>query len=136
MKGTLIKQPNGKYCIVDYDGEVERYNLTEQGIVDMYIEDAKKYIETAENYGNLIAKTVRYNGTLNGIHDDMLEAMGFDKSYDELVKFVPRKPTNQSYAHCDFTTYAKCPSCDEVVTNGMGHTDDKCRKCGQLLEWK
>ena len=136
MVGTLIKQPNEKYCIVDYAGEVKRYDLTEQDIVNMYIEDAKACIEAAEHYGKIIEKTVNiYNGQTSSIPDDMLYKMGFDKPYDELVKFVPRKPIDTSYVGCDFTTYGKCPNCGGSVQDGMGRRDEKCRSCSQLLKW-
>ena len=136
MVGTLIKQPNEKYCIVDYAGDIRRYNLTEQDIINMYIEDAKACIGAAEHYGNIIAKTVNsYSGETNDIPNNILKKMGFDKTYDELVKFVPIKPINTQYAPCDFTTYGKCPTCNGSVQDGIGHKDEKCSKCGQLLKW-
>ena len=128
MVGKLIKQPNEKYCVVDYAGEVRHYNLTEQDIINMYIKDAKAYIGTAEHYGEIIAKT-------NEVPDDVLKEMGFDRPYNELVKFVPRKPINQTYASCDFTTYGKCPNCGANVMDGIGGKDEKCRHCGQILKW-
>lgn len=128
MVGTLIKQPNEKYCIVNYAGEVSRYNLTEQDIVNMYINDAKACIGAAEHYGSLIVKT-------DYVDDSILKAMGFDKSYGELIKFVPRKPTHQEYVSCDFATYGDCPNCGKTVTDGIGGKDEKCRHCGQLLKW-
>lgn len=136
MVGTLIKQPNGKYCIVNYSGEVTKYNLTDQDIINMYIEDAKACIGKAGHYGNIIEKTIisGYKEKINNIPDDILKEMGFDKSYNDLVKFVQRKPINKAYAPCDFTTYAECPNCGKSVRDGMGHTDEKC-SCGQLLKW-
>ena len=133
MVGTLIKQPNGKYCIVGYDDEITKYNLNEQDIINMYIEDAKAHIGAAEPYGNLIAKMVHFDRIRN-IPDDTLKKMGFNKTYKELLKFVPLRPYNSKYAHCDFTTYGKCPSCGNVVMNGMMRTDESC-ECGQLLKW-
>ena len=127
MVGKLIKQPNDKYCVIDYAGDVRHYNLTEQDIINMYIQDARAYIGTAEHFGNIIAKT-------NDVPNYMLKEMGFDKTYKELKKFVPCKPINYSYAPCDFTTYAKCPNCGSTVMDGIGHTDKAC-KCGQLLKW-
>lgn len=131
--GTLIKQPNEKYCVVTYNGEVSCYNLTEQDIIDLYIEDAKAHIGVARHYGSLIAETISYEGTKD-ISDDVLKEMGFSKTYDELVKFVPRKPSKIWYVNYDFTTYGTCPNCNGTVRNGMGHTDEQC-KCGQLLKW-
>jgi hypothetical protein len=100
----------------------------------MYIEDAKACIGTAEHYGELIAKTARYGcvPVVYGISDNVLKEMGFDKSYNELVKFVPRKPTHQEYAPCDFATYGDCPNCGKTVMDGMGGKDEKCaddQKC-------
>lgn len=136
MVGTLIKQPNEKYCIVDYAGSIRRYNLTEQDIINMYIEDAKTCIGAAKHYGNIIAETVNsYSRETNDIPNDILKKMGFDKTYDELVKFVPIKPINTQYAPYDFTTYGKCPTCSGSVQDGIGHKDEKCSKCGQLLKW-
>jgi hypothetical protein len=136
MVGTLIKQPNGKYCIVKYSGEIFRYNLTEQDIINMYISDAKACIGAAEHSGNLIAKTVRseYGCRESNISNDVLRKMGFNKTYNELVKFVPRKPLYQRYVSCEFATYGECPNCGKNVRDGMGGTDEKC-KCGQLLRW-
>lgn len=135
MFKTIIRQPNGKYCIMDYT-EVEYYNLTEQDIINMYIDEAKDRIENSEHFGNIIAKTVKeYSGKADSISDNVLKEMGFDKSYDELIKFIPRKPIDTSYAPCDFTTYGKCPNCGERVENCMGHFEEKCRNCGQLLKW-
>lgn len=131
--GTLIKQPNEKYCVVDYAGEVSCYNLTEQDIINLYIEDAKAHIENARHYGRLIAETIGYEETKD-IPDDVLKEMGFNKTYKELVKFVPRKPLETRYVNYDFTTYGKCPHCDGTVRNGMGYTDKQC-KCGQMLKW-
>lgn len=134
---TLIKQPNGKYCSADYRGEVEFFNYTEQDIIDMYIEKAKEDIRKAEHFGVLIEKIE--NGdrcrVQRNIFDKELKSMGFDKPYNELVKFVPRRPINQTYVSCDFATYGKCPNCGGSVQDGMGSKDEKCRSCEQLLKW-
>lgn len=126
--GTLIKQPNEKYCVVNYSGEVVSYNLTEEDIIKLYIEDAKSHIGTAKHYVEIIEKT-------DEVSDGMLKEMGFDRPYNELVKYVPRKPTNQSYAPCDFATYGKCPNCGGTVIDSIGGKDEKCRSCGQMLKW-
>ena len=128
MVGTLIKQPNEKYCVIDYAGDVRHYNLTEQDIINMYVQDAKDCIGAAKHYGNIVKES-------NKIADDVLKEMGFDKPYNELLKFVPRKPTHQEYAACDFATYGGCPNCGKTVTDGIGGRDEKCRYCGQVLKW-
>lgn len=137
MVGKLIKQPNDKYCIVRYGEGVSKYNLTEQDIIDMYIEDAKACIGAAGHFSNIIKETVSsgYEEKLNRISDDVLKEMGFDNTYDELLIFVPRKPKNTSYYGRDCTTYGNCPNCEGKVSSGMGGTDKQCRKCGQILNW-
>ncbi len=134
---NLIKQPNGKYCSVDYQGKASFFNYTEQDVIDMYIKQAKEDMKNAEHYGKIIEK-IEYGDRCRvqrTISDEHLESMGFDRPYNKLVKFVPREPVNQSYAPCDFTTYAKCPNCGGSVQNGMGHKDEKCGNCDQLLKW-
>lgn len=132
----LIKQPNGKYCSLDWMGVITFNNYTEQDVINMYIEQAKKDIDNAKHFGEIIARN-EYGDSkgMKMINDSQLEEMGFDKPYKELVKFVPRKPTHQEYASCDFVTYGDCPNCGKTVVDGMGHKDEKCRYCGQLLKW-
>lgn len=132
----LIKQPNGKYCSLDWMGVLIFSNYTEQDVINMYIEQAKKDIENAKHFGEIIVKNEQGDSKgMKMINDTQLEAMGFDKSYNELVKFVPRKPINTRYAPCDFATYGDCPNCGDIVQDGMGFTDRKCQRCGQLLKW-
>lgn len=133
----VIKQPNGKYCIVGYYGELDAFNLKEENVIDAYIEEAKRAIENAEHFGKIIESINRgdFFCKPREIYDDHLELMGFDKPYSELVKFIPMKPVDTQYASCDFTTYGKCPNCGGSVQDGMGHRDEKCKKCGQLLKW-
>lgn len=133
----LIKQPNGKYCNLDSYGRANFVNYTEQDVINLYIENAKRDMKKAGHFGEVIncmtsGKMLKAERVID---DKVLESMGFDKPYKELVKFVPLRPTNQGYAACDFTTYGKCPNCGCGVQDGMGGTDEKCRVCGQLLKW-
>lgn len=124
----LVRQPNGKFCSYDYGGSNKKLNLTEQDVIDLYIKMAKDEMDNAKHYGVLVE-----NGWVN---DAQLKAMGSDKTFAELIKYVPCKPVNKKYVHCDFTTYASCPSCGNRVQDCMGRADEKCEECGQLLKWK
>jgi hypothetical protein len=132
-----IKQPNGKYCCVDYYGRKNYANYTEQEIIDLYILNAKRDMEDAKHFGEIIKRIADGNSLRveRVIDDKTLKSMGFDKPYKELMKLIPLKPTNQEYVSCDFAAHGKCPNCGGGVQDGMGHTDEKCRSCGQLLKW-
>lgn len=132
----LIKQPNGRYCSLDWMGVIVFDNYVEQDVINMYIEQARKDIDNAKHFGEIIVRNECGDSKgMKMISDAQLKAMGFDKPYNELVKFVPRKPTHQEYASCDFATYGDCPNCGKTVVDGMGHKDEKCKYCGQLLKW-
>lgn len=132
----IIKQPNGNYFVARAKvGPLK--NATEQDIIDIYIEMAKEDIEKAEHYGKFIEanESADTYGRTKPFTDSDLKEMGFDKTYKELVKFIPRDPRNKSYAPYDFATYATCPTCGKKVQNGIGLTHEKCPECGQLLKW-
>lgn len=125
----LIKQPNGKYCIAySFDNQPITINLTAQDIINMYIDQANAAMINAEPFGKLVA--------IRKVSDEELKEMGSDKTYDELIKYVPLRPKNTRYASCDFATYGECPSCGDRVQDGIGLTHEKCSKCGQLLKWR
>ena len=131
----IFKQPNGKYCYFSYNG-MEKINLTEQDIKEIYISKAEAEsedaIKNAENYGGIIKELFYRNS--NSSCDVWLKQIGFTESYENLIKYIPRKPLHQIYASSDFTTYALCPYCNEHVQNGMGFIQKQC-KCGQMLQW-
>jgi hypothetical protein len=134
--GTLTRQPNGKYCSINYYGKVDFFNYTEQDVINMYIEKAKEEIKNAKSYGEIIAK-IEFGDSYkekSDYYDEYLKSIGFDKPYNELTKFIPRKPLNQKYISCDFATHGNCPNCNGHVVDGIGGTDKKCR-CGQMLKW-
>lgn len=133
----LIKQPNGYYCSVNFSGELKYYNYTEDDVIKLYIEKAKEDMKKAQHYGYIVESILKRESfreprTISG---SLLKQMGFDKPYSELVKYIPRSPIDTQYASCDFTTFGKCPNCGGRVSNGMGHKDNKCGECGQLLKW-
>ena len=122
----LIKQPNGKYCSVNYDGNFIFNNYTEEEIVKMYIVMANDDMENSEHYGVIVERFLNNNKEMN---NDLLKYLGFEQSWEELIKHIPRMPLN-------ITIYAKCPACGKMVVDGIGETDKKCRHCGQMLKWE
>ena len=66
-----------------------------------------------------------------------LEGLSFEDSFNELKeivsRFIAKSPVGNHYS-----TY-RCPTCKTRIRSGMGsssHTrDDRCRKCGQLIDW-
>lgn len=132
----IIKQPNGKYCEMNHEGECLGFNYTKEDVIDRYIDNAQKQarkdIKNAEHFVEIIkANECKLKPLIN---NKILKQMGFTKPYEELVKFVPRKPLNISYSSCDFTTYGLCPSCHKTVYDSIGGIIEKCN-CGQLLKW-
>ena len=126
----VIKQPNGKFCITKLNGDIDKMNLTEEEYIALTVEKAKerarKELAGAESLGKLVE--------LEKVTDQQLKEMGSDKTFAELIIYIPREPVNQHCAGCDFTTYAKCPNCGREVQDGIGYKDKKC-KCGQVLKW-
>jgi hypothetical protein len=131
----FFKQPNGLYCYFSYNG-IEGFDLTEEDIKRIYVEEAEieadEAIKKAKNFGVIIEELLHRD---TKCADEWLKQIGFTEPYETLIKYVPRKPTNQQYVGCDFTTYGKCPSCGERVQNCMGNGQEKC-KCGQRLKWE
>lgn len=130
----FFKQPNGKYCCFSYNG-IEGFDLTEQDIKGIFVSEAEKVaedaIESAKNCGGIIDELLNRQAESC---DEWLKQIGFTESYNELVKYVPRKPLNPQYVPCDFSTYAKCPNCNKTVQDGIGFRQEKC-DCGQMLKW-
>ena len=124
----LVKQPNGKFCYCNWYSGNNELNLTEQDVIDMYIEMAKQEMRTAKHYMELVER--------NAITDEELKEIGENRTRKEIMKYIPCMPDNQQYVHHDFTTYAKCPNCGNQVQNGIGYKDETCNSCGQLLKWK
>lgn len=126
----LIRQPNGKLCMCDWTGKIEKMNLTEQDYIDYCTRKAKEYVmntKNIKNFGELIE--------FQKVSDEQLREMGSDKTLAELLKFVPRKPLQTKYISVNFETQGICPSCGNIVVDGMGGTDKTCKKCGQILSW-
>ena len=138
MFDKIYKQPNGKYCMMSpYCGGGLNQNLSEQDIIDRYIEEAKRNAENdikeAKSFGKII-EDIRPDYFAKGIKvDDVLKEMGFDKPYNELILYVPKKPIHQEYH--DFTTYGICPNCEKRVSVCMDGGIKKC-DCGQMLDWE
>ena len=136
----IIKQPNGKYCIFLYGGGLVELNLTEQDIIDDHLkkceEEIKSAIQKAEGFGEIIKHFLYMQETLEyeKPSEALLKEMGFEHPYEELIKYLPRRPLHPQYVSCSFATYANCPNCGGRVQNGIGFKQEKC-ECGQRLEW-
>lgn len=126
----IFKQPNGKYCVVEtYD---LLHNLTEEEFIEHEKHKAEEHAKfKLQNLSN-INDVLKYRK----ITDKQLKEMGYDKTYAEMMKYIPKRVTGGTYVGRDCTTYAKCPTCEAPVQDGIGHTDNKCSKCGQMLEWR
>ena len=126
----LIRQPNGKLCMCDWTGKVEMMNLTEEDYVEYCANKAREFVNDEANiksFGELIR--------LQKVTDKELKEMGSDKTFAELLKYLPLEPKHQQYAPINFATYGKCPTCEETVQDGMGLTHHQCPKCNQRLKW-
>ena len=127
----VIKQPNGNYCYFGYNGKVIK-NLSEVDYLLLKAKEAKNIAkEELENCSSSPAELIKYHK----VSDEDLKAMGYEKTYNEMLKYIPKRVTNSSYYGRDCTTYGRCPTCDAPVQNGMGGTDKVCRQCNQVLEW-
>ncbi len=127
----LIKQPNGKYCYAERNSLA--MNLTKEDYTEMRIAQTMIQIERELQEENLspIVDLIKHRR----VSDDQLKSMGYEKTYEEMCKYIPKKVTNTSYYGRDCTTYGNCPTCDASVQDGIGHTDKVCRKCNQVLQW-
>lgn len=115
----------------DYEGNIEKFNLTEDDYVRICAEKAREYVNNEENikhFGELIKH--------KNVTDEELKQMGSDKTLTELIKFIPQKPLNKQYVPINFATQGLCPVCGAFVSDGIGGTDKQCNKCGQLIDWK
>ena len=127
----VIKQPNGNYCYFGYNGKMIK-NLSEIDYLLLRAKEAKDAAkEELNNCSNSPADLIKHIK----VSDEDLKAMGYEKTYDEMLKYIPKRVTNSSYYGRDCATYGSCPTCGEPVQNGMGGTDKVCRKCNQVLEW-
>lgn len=72
-----------------------------------------------------------------------LEELNLDATFDELreivSRFIPQKPDGNWIAGRDGYSCPRCPCCGARIRSGTGSSsfvrDDRCRKCGQLIDW-
>lgn len=125
----IAKQPNDKYCIWDRNGKLH-INQTEADYYDFILEEAKQRFSNPDYFEGIDA-------IINNVSDNnLLKQMGFDKPHSELMKYIPKLVTGQSYIPRDCETVGKCPNCGSTVYNGYGGTDLECKSCGQHLKWR
>lgn len=115
----------------NWNGEIEKMNMTEEEYIEYCASKARAFIsnkDNIKNFGELIK--------MKTVSDEQLKEMGSDKTFSEFIKFVPCAPVHSQYIPINFETQAYCPSCGEIVVDGMGGTDNKCKKCGQIIKWQ
>lgn len=77
--------------------------------------------------------------------NDWFEGISFADTIKELKemasRFIPKKPNGNwtvGPAH-DGVSCPRCPCCGERVRSGTGSSsrvrDNRCRKCGQVIDW-
>lgn len=83
----IFKQPNGKYCVVEtYD---LLHNLTEEEFIEYEVNKAKENAKFKLQNLNNINDVLKYRK----ITDKQLKEMGYDKTYAEMMKYIPKKVT-------------------------------------------
>ena len=129
----LIKQPNGKYCYVNPSNLTMAINLTKEEYKEMRIAQTIMQVENELHEGNLspIVDLIKYRK----VSDEQLKSMGYEKTYEEMCKYIPKRVVNSRYYGRDCTSYGKCPTCGAPVQDGIGGTDKVCKKCNQVLKW-
>ena len=134
---TICKQPNNKYFLLGWD-KITRVNMTEQDVIDHYIENAiLQAKEDMKNCNKGLDYIIKYDNAYekNIVTNEILKQMGLNVSKEELTKMVAIRPKTNRYNPIDFVTMGKCPSCNSDVYNGIGGKEKKCSNCGQLLDW-
>lgn len=66
-----------------------------------------------------------------------LEELSLEDTFKELKemvsRFIPKKPKGNHYQSMT------CPTCGGRIRSGQGSSsrvrDDRCRKCGQVIDW-
>ena len=125
----LIKQPNGKYCYYDKNGL--SINITKDDYILIRVMQLKKELN---NLTDESLPTISDLIKITKVSDDQLKSMGYDNTYDEMLKYIPKRVEHKSYYGRYCTTYGKCPTCNASVQDGIGGTT--CKKCGQVLDWR
>ena len=116
------------FCFYDWISKEKHINLTEEDVVNMYVDQAHRDVRNAAIFIKLIEDVPVENWELVD--------MGCEKTLEEMRRYIPTRPLNQSYSGHDCTTYGKCPSCGKLVQDGWGLTEERCSQCGQILKWK
>ena len=127
----IVKQPNGKYCYLIRD--TIRINLTEDEYIQIRLKEEEILIrkELENCHTDPVEMIKRWE-----VSDEDLRSMGYDKTYAEMTKYIPKRVINSSYSSRDCMSFAHCPVCNTVVVDGMGTTTHVCPECNQRLEWK
>lgn len=126
----IFIQPNGKICIVE--PHTLLYNFSKEEFIEYEKQKAEENAKYQMQNPSNISDIIRFKK----ISDTQLKEMGYDKTYEEMIKYVPKRVKQCKYSGRDCTTYGKCPTCGASVQDGIGFTNDQCSKCGQILDWR
>ena len=107
--------------------------MTKEEYIKYILEDTREYLERQfeENDFASIQSLLKYK-TLS---DEQLNLMGYEKTYEEMLKYIPKCVTDKTFVPRDCTTYGKCPTCGSEIQDGIARTDNPCPKCNQVLLW-
>ena len=81
----LLKQQNDLFCY--YDVSTLKINMTKEEYIEFMLNDTKKYLERQfeENDFASIQSLIK----CKTLSDEQLKLMGYEKTYDEMLKYIP-----------------------------------------------
>lgn len=124
-------QGNCGHHHVDHGNGHINYNIPAETWMDNVIGPHGSCFEPSQHYLDTL-KTERVNYIIEHYSVQELEnALEFINRKKE----TPQRPLNQKYISVNFETIGECPTCHALVSDVMGGSDERCKLCGQKLDW-